>query len=177
MTAGIPGHHVDVLDGESLGAAGDVVHQHGAFGYEGHAQSGSHDLGRCLAASDTGLNDGIGHQWHAECLGDGCCRYVVVGWPDATGREHVAVFPPHFVHGVDDFHLDVGNHPRFPDLNAPAAERGRHVIQVGVLGAAAQDLVADDQDAGGDRYAACSLLTVSPHVKKGGSSALEAAPC
>ena len=39
------------------------------------------------------------------------------------------------------------------DPDAELAELGGEVLDVGVLGAAAQDLVADDQDAGGDGFA------------------------
>ena len=100
----------------------------------GHAR---HRLGMLGDADAEGLGDAVG--------GD-----VVVRRADAAGGEDVVELLAHLVHGGDDRRLDVGDDPAFRDPDAEQAELGGEVLDVGVLGAAAQDLVADDEDAGGD---------------------------
>ena len=57
--------------------------------------------------------------------------------------------------------LDVGDDAAFHDPDAELAELGGEVLDIGVPGAAAQDLVADDQDAGGDGFGGWLRLEVS----------------
>jgi hypothetical protein len=54
------------------------------------------------------------------------------------------------IEGLDDFHFHVAHHAGFGDLHPVCAEVFGDVAKVGVLGAARQDLVADDQDGAGD---------------------------
>src|SRR5579872_3003079 len=68
---------------------------------------------------------------------------------DAAGREDIIELGPDLVHRRNDLLDDIGNDPRFtqayPNFVQSFGEKG----EVGVLGAARQDLVADDHDAGG----------------------------
>ena len=86
----------------------------------------------------------------AERLGDAVGGDVVVGRADAPGGEDVVELGPHLVQGGDDRLLDIGHHPAFHQPHAQLVQLEGQELQVGVLGAAAQDLVADDQQAGGD---------------------------
>jgi hypothetical protein len=68
-----------------------------------------------------------------------------VGRPDAAGGEDIIVAGAQRVHGVDDFGLDIGHHARFAQADADSVQLFRQEGQVGVLGPAGQDLVADDE--------------------------------
>src|SRR5262249_44991163 len=85
-------------------------------------------------------------------LGDTVGGNVVVGRTDAAGGEDVVEPGAHLVHGIDDGLLDVGDNPYFHQPDSQLVQFQRQELQVGVLGAAAQDLVADDQQAGGDGF-------------------------
>src|SRR3546814_17170462 len=71
-------------------------------------------------------------------------------FPYTTLFRSIVEVPPHFVQRVDDGRLDVGDDPRLGQSDAepvqPLADEG----QVLVLGAPGQDLVADDEQAGGN---------------------------
>src|SRR4029077_20520321 len=71
---------------------------------------------------------------------------------DPAGGEDVIEGTPHLVDGGYDDAGIVGNHPRFPQPNPDLVQPLREEAEIGVLGASRQDLVADDQDAGGDDF-------------------------
>ena len=74
---------------------------------------------------------------------------VVVGRPDAAGRDHIIVARPQRVEGRDDFVLDIGDDPRFPNVDADLGQIFGDIAEVAVLRASREDLVADHQDGGG----------------------------
>ena len=79
-----------------------------------------------------------------------------MGRADPAGRKHVIEFPADFVDGGDDDRRVVGDDPRLAQPDPGLAQPGREESQVRVLGASRQDLVADDQDAGG-HHLGCRL--------------------
>ncbi len=73
-----------------------------------------------------------------------------MGRPDAAGGEHIGVARAQRVERRDDLGLDVGHHPHLAKIDADRGEILGDEPDVLVLGAAGQDLVADDQKAGRD---------------------------
>ena len=69
--------------------------------------------------------------------------------PDAAGGEEVVEFGAQRVDRGDDRLLDVRHHPRLAQLDAGLVEPHREPGEVGVLGAAREDLVADHEHGGG----------------------------
>src|SRR3546814_17480958 len=70
---------------------------------------------------------------------------VVVGRADPSGREDVVVARAQRVHRIDDLSLHIGHDARLAQLDAAQVELGAEIFEVHVMGAAGQDLVADDQ--------------------------------
>ena len=70
---------------------------------------------------------------------------VVVGGPDPAGGDDIVVAGAQGVQGVDDLVLDVGHGTRLAQVHPVHAQIPGNVPQIGVLGAAGQDLVTDDQ--------------------------------
>ena len=68
---------------------------------------------------------------------------------DAAGGEDMGELRPAFVDRGDDGLRHVGDDPGLAQRDADLAQPGGEVLQVGVAGAAREDLVADDQQAGG----------------------------
>ena len=84
---------------------------------------------------------------HPEGGGDALAGDVVVGRADAAGGEHQVEAGAALVHGLDDGAGDVGDDADLADRQAEGAQALGEETDVGVLGAAREDLVADDQDA------------------------------
>ena len=78
-----------------------------------------------------------------------------------AGGENVVEGRSRGVHGVHDDWLDVRNHPGLAYQNAPTPQGRCQVIQIGVLSASGEDLVADDQHTGRDRTVAHGRGSVS----------------
>ena len=74
---------------------------------------------------------------------------VVMGRPDAAGREHVVVTRPQRVDGGDDLVLDVGDDARLPHVDADLGQIFGDIAEVAVLGAAGEDFIADHEHGGG----------------------------
>ena len=87
---------------------------------------------------------------HAEGLGDGVGGDVVVGRADAAGGEDVGVAGAERVDRRDDLRLDIGHDPDFAEVDADVGQVLGDVADVLVLGPPGQNLVADDEDGGGD---------------------------
>ena len=87
---------------------------------------------------------------HAERLGDGVGGDVVVGRADAAGGEHVVVAAAQRVERGDDLRLLVGDDAHLLEIDADHGQVFGDVADVLVLGAAGQDLVADDEKPGRD---------------------------
>jgi hypothetical protein len=77
---------------------------------------------------------------------------VVMRRPDAAGGENIGVAGPERVQRRDDFRLDVGHDAGFAQIDAQGAQELRDIASIGILGAAGQDLVPDDEDGGGDTF-------------------------
>ncbi len=73
-----------------------------------------------------------------------------MGRADPAGGEDVIEPPAHLVDRGDDDLGHVGNDPRLAQPDPGLVEPAGKKAQILVLGAARQDLVADDQHAGGD---------------------------
>ena len=144
------GQNKDIADLEAGRARDRVGQQRRALGHHRHAQPRLVEMARRVMGFEQPLRLGMHDQRHAKGVGDALRGDVVMGRADAAGREHIIEAAPHLVDGGDDHLGIVRDDPRLaqPDagLVQPLGEKG----EVGVLGAAGQDLVADDQDAGGD---------------------------
>ena len=85
----------------------------------------------------------------AEGLGHRIGGDVVMGRADAAGGEDIGVAGAQGVQRGHDLVLDIGHDARFLQVDAQRAQELGDIVGVGVLGAAGQDLVADDQHGGG----------------------------
>ena len=83
---------------------------------------------------------------HAEGLGDGIRRDVVVGRADAARGEDVVVAGAERVERGDDVVLDVGDDPDLAEIDADIGQVLGDIADVLVLGPAGENLVADHQD-------------------------------
>ena len=75
---------------------------------------------------------------------------VVMRRADAAGGEEIVELGAQLVDGGDDRVGDVGDDARLAQGHADLVEADGDVVEVGVLRAAGEDLVADDQDGGGN---------------------------
>ncbi|MDT4873479.1 hypothetical protein FQZ97_1087270 [compost metagenome] len=73
-----------------------------------------------------------------------------MGGPDAAGGEHIGVAGPQRIDGIDDIVGFVAHHPHFPQLDAEVGAKIGGSADIDVLGAAREDLVANNQQSGGD---------------------------
>ena len=81
-----------------------------------------------------------------------------MGRADAAGGEHVGVARAQRVERGDDLGLFVGHDADFLEVDADVGEIFGDVADILVLGASGQDLVADDENRGGDD-AGCRFVT------------------
>src|SRR5262249_61845919 len=88
--------------------------------------------------------------WAGEGVGDAGGGEVVVGGPDAAGGEPGGVAVVQRVERLDDHRLVVGDDALLLQVDADIGEILGDVADVLVLGAPGQDLVADDEQGGGD---------------------------
>ena len=86
----------------------------------------------------------------AEGLGDAFGGDVVMRRADAAGGENIGVARAQRVERVDDRRLVVGDDPHLLQVDADGGEIVGDEADVLVLGAARQDLVADDKHCRGD---------------------------
>ena len=77
-----------------------------------------------------------------------------MGRADAAGGEDIVVARAQRVERGDDLVLDVGHDARLAQIDADVGEIFGDIADVAVLGAAGQDLVADDENGGGDNLLA-----------------------
>jgi len=83
---------------------------------------------------------------------------------DAAGGEDIVELLPHLVDRRDDRLGDVGNDAHLAQPHADLVEPLGDERQIGVLGAARQDLVADDEETGG----AILSIVMSGHLRASG---------
>ena len=89
----------------------------------------------------------LGLPRHAKSRGDAFAGDVVVSRTDAAGGKNMVEAGAHFIDGGDDGVRHVRDNANFPHWNTEFAQTFRKEIDVNVLGAAGQDLIADDDDA------------------------------
>ena len=90
----------------------------------------------------------------AERLGDGVRRDVVMRRPDAARREHIVVTRANLVQRCNDHLFDIGNDARLTHLHADPVEMRRDIGKVRIARAARQNLIPDQQHAGGNERGA-----------------------
>lgn len=71
---------------------------------------------------------------------------------DAAGREDIGVTGTHGIHRGDDLVFLVGNDAHLLQVDADRRHDIGEVADILVLGAAGQNLVADDEHGGGDDF-------------------------
>ncbi len=116
----------------------------------GHAQPRLVELARLVVAGQQRHRPVVQHQRDAEGLGDAGRGDVVMRRPDAPGGEDIVVARAGLVDGVDDVGLDIGDDAGLAQADAERRQLLGEEAEIHVLGAAGQDLVADDQDGGRD---------------------------
>ena len=91
-----------------------------------------------------------------------------MGWTDAAGGEQIGVPRAQRVDRLDDRGLVVGDHAHFLEVDADGGEIIGDEADVLVLGAARQNLVADDKHGRGDdlgaRHGGYGILVESPEL-------------
>ena len=87
---------------------------------------------------------------NAERLGDGVGGDVVVRRPDAAGGENVSVACAQRIERGDDFRLFVRHDADFLEVDADGRQILGDKADILVLGAAGENLIADDQKSGRD---------------------------
>ena len=85
----------------------------------------------------------------AESLGNRIGGNVVMGRANAASGEDIVVAGAQRIHRSDDFALDIRHHPDLAHFDTPIVQRLRQMGEIGILGPARQDLVADDREGGG----------------------------
>ena len=73
-----------------------------------------------------------------------------MGGADAAGGEDIVVARPAFVDRGDDLRLDIGDDAGLAQSYAELGQLLRDIAEVHILGAAGENLIADDQHRGGD---------------------------
>ena len=91
----------------------------------------------------------------AEGGGDGFGCNIVMGRADAAGGEDVIEFGAQRVHRGDDLFLNVRHDADFKQLNADLVQLFADEADIGVLGTARQDFIADHDHAGSDGGGFC----------------------
>src|SRR6266567_7529044 len=127
-----------------------VRQQHRTLRDHRHAQPRLVQVARRVMGFEQALGLRVHDQQNPEGVGDTLGGDVVMGRTDPTRRKDIVEDTSDLVHGGYDHIGVIRYYPRltqpYTDLVEPLGE----IRQVGVLGAARQDLVADDQDTGGD---------------------------
>ena len=125
-----------------------VLDQLRALGHPGHPQPAFVDAAaRGVIIFEYGAGLGMDDDRHAERVGDGVDRDVVMGGADAAGGEQIIVLGPQRVHRRGDPLDHVRHHPHLVQPDALQVQPAGDLGDVPVLGAAGEDLVADDQQA------------------------------
>ena len=143
------GHHIHVADLEPRRDRQRVVDQRRAARHRRHALPRGIEIARPVAAVHARPGHRMRLPRHAERGGDAFAGDVVMRRADAAGGEHVVEFRPHFVDRVDDRLRHVGDHPHLAQRYSQLAQSGGQELDVGVLRAAREHLVADHQQTGG----------------------------
>ena len=73
-----------------------------------------------------------------------------MGRADATGGQHIVVPGPAYVDRIDDLGLDIGHNAGLSEADALLIQPFRDMWKVSVNRSSRKDLIADDDQAGGD---------------------------
>ena len=149
---GYAGEHMDVVESEPRRPADGVVDQRGALRDIGHRQARRVEHVRRVVAFEQAQGRRVAFQGHAEGARHRGGGDVVVGRADAAGGEDIGAARPQVVDRRGDHLAVVGDDPCLRHRDAELGQPFGQKRQVGVPGAAGQDLVADDQDGSGDGH-------------------------
>jgi len=116
----------------------------------GHAQPRLVQVLRLVALEHHGAGALVDADRDAEGFGDRIRRDVVVGRADAAGGEDVGIARAQRVHRRDDLLLLVRDDADLAEIDADIRQVLGDVADVLVLGSSGEDLVADDEEGGGD---------------------------
>ena len=150
MTLGTPAMTIHVADAKARRLGDRIVDELGARRDARHAPARRREIARLVALHHHREGARVFADRDAEGLGDGVGGDVVMGRPDAAGREDVVVARAQRVQRRDDLLLDIRNDARLADFDADLREIFGDIADVAVLGAAGEDFVADHENGGGD---------------------------
>src|SRR5690242_15046649 len=107
-------------------------------------------MARRVVALEQPPSFGMRDKGEAKRIGDALRGDVVMGRADTAGRKDIVKAAPHFVDRGHNDVVVVRNDPRLAQPDPGFAQTLCEKCQIGILRAVRQDLVADDQDTGGD---------------------------
>jgi hypothetical protein len=139
------GHHIDIADAIARRGADRIVDQHGAVGRIGQAQARLVEHARLVVPFQQLRRLGMADQRHAKSSGNALRGDVVMGRPDAAGREDMIVTAAQRIDRADDLIRNIGDDPRLAELDPQRRHALGQIVEVHILRTAGKDLVADDQ--------------------------------
>ena len=128
-----------------------ILDQAGAFGHPRHALPPLVEIARFVARGQERHGLGMGFHGKAEGGADGIGGDIVMGRTDAARGENIAVARAERVNRGHDLRFDIAHEARLGEVDAEGRQELRDGRDIHVLGASRQDLVANDQNGGGDQ--------------------------
>ncbi len=148
------GHQEDIAAANAGGARIAVGDQFRPRRHACHAQPGLVDPAACVVVVLKDLpGDRVDFDFDAQRLGDRIHGDIVVGRTDPAGGEQVIVAGAQGVDRLDDRGGLIADDADFPQPNALHAEPAGDLGNILVMGAARQDLVANDNQRRGKHAA------------------------
>ncbi len=141
---GHAGQDKDIADGKARRTLNRVLDQIATNGHPGHATAGGIEL-NAPAGAHHGDNVRMLDQLDPEGGGDGIGGNVIMGGAYTAGGDHIVVAGAQGIEGCDNVFHDIGDGARLSKVDPVDAQIAGNVAQVGILGAARQNLIADDQ--------------------------------
>src|SRR6185436_6626082 len=145
------GENKDVANIDDGGKQGFGGEQLGAFRNIGHAQARFVDLASETLAHAP-FDVGVRHDFETKAVGDALDGYIVMGWTDAAGGKNIIITSGKGRYFLADQPDLILNRRDFLNFNTEAAQLGAKKMRIDVLGLAGQDLIADNDNAGGFRH-------------------------
>ena len=116
------------------------------------ARLGVFDVARGIALAQHGISLGVVLARHAKGLGDRIRGDVVMRRADAAGGEDIGVAGAHGIHRRYDLVFLVGNDAHLLQVDPDGRHDVGEMADIFILGAAGQNLVADDKHGGSDDF-------------------------